>query len=132
MTEPMRDPNTPGRRREDGMPRRRHYVQTVAGESVEVLVRDDLDDLKDVLLGRMAQLTRWLVGVGLLGAFSLGFWANGLRNELNDHATAIAAVTESGGKPVQAIREELAATRERMAALQSQMERLENLLDRRQ
>lgn len=120
-----------GRRREDGIIGARHFVQTVDGVQVEVLVREDLDDLKDILLAQLARLTRWLVGVGLAAAFSLGFWAASLRAELNGHATAIATIATEGGKPVQDLKTDLAATRERIAALQQQMERLENLMDRR-
>lgn len=109
--------------------RDRHYVQTIAGQQVEIIVRDDLDDIKDILLAQLSRLTRWLILVGLAAAFSLGFWAASLRHELNEHASAIATLTENGSRPVQGIREELAATREQMAALQHQMDRLERLLD---
>lgn len=117
----------------DGFRERRegHWVQTTAGQTVQIIVHEDIESLKTILLGKLAQLTRWLIGVGLVAAFSLGFWAASLRAELNAHATAIAALNVNGSAPVQSIREDLAATREKITALQQQMERLEQILDRR-
>lgn len=111
--------------------REKHFVTTTTGQSVEVLVRDDLDDLKDTLLSQLSRLTRWLIGVGLAAAFAVGFWAASLRAELNSHAEAIAGLSVHGSTPVQEIREDLAATREKITALQADMQRLERTLERR-
>lgn len=111
--------------------RQRHYVQSVSGQQVEIIVRDDLDEIKNILLRQLSNLTRWLIGTGLVGAFALGFWAASLRAELNTHAEAIASISVNGSTPVQAIRTDMATLREQMAALREQMDDLKRALERR-
>jgi hypothetical protein len=106
-------------------------MTTARGEDVELLDPGDLVELKEALLGKLAQLTRWLITVGMFGAFSAGFWAAGIRNELNDHATAIASLTVNGSQPVAQIRQDLAVTRAQMSSLSEQIVELKRALERR-